>query len=108
MDTRRILALQEAMEALEEAEPALGRLRYEVRRAYEAGAPWDMLAGLLRQSGEWSLLKARGEETAAALAEALVERSRHVADAIPSGHANGRPEGYLRTALNVPDLTARS
>jgi hypothetical protein len=75
MDTRLVQAFQETMEALEDAHAPLNALRYEIHRAYETGAPWDALAGLLRQSAELSLLKARGEETAAALAEALAGQS---------------------------------
>ena len=64
-------AFQEAMESLEGAYAPLNALRYEIRKAYETDAPAGVLAGLLRRSAELSLLKARKEATAAALAEAL-------------------------------------
>jgi len=68
-------ALRGALEALEETQGLLEALRSEIRKANADGVPFDDLAVLLRRSAELSLLKARGEELAAALAEALAQRS---------------------------------
>jgi len=68
-------ALRGALEALEETQGLLEALRSEIRKANADGVPFDDQAVLLRRSAELSLLKARGEELAAALAEALAQRS---------------------------------
>jgi len=71
VETRHRQALQEALDALEVNQALLDDIRVKLRTANEEGAPWDVVAELLRRSAQLSLLKARGEELAAALAEAL-------------------------------------